>query len=336
MDKVNKWTDRKLNAMLKHLSAVYSREERQLNEILQKINEVIGQKAKTAYSAIVEANTDDDKSQAKKEYAQLVSREVAKNNKIVALIDDACEAAFKINQSAAEYANASAEEVFVRNYNAQTQEIASSVDGFTPHEASVEDVRDVGSAKSVQRVLNKKKDTRYTRNSIRTSFSVGAALGLPLKSIIKRSAKNAAKKNQTVAEEHAENVVLGVKNQAKTDAALRAEDEGFQTKKRWISTLDNRTRDSHVNLDGVIIDSSDEFLPGLKMPRDPNGRPEEVYNCRCEMAIMVGQAIGAERTARRGTVTGSYKQSKSFEGTETERVANMSYKEWAEWRKKQM
>ena len=108
MDKVNKWTDRKLNAMLKHLSAVYSREERQLNEILQKINEVIGQKAKTAYSAIVEANTDDDKSQAKKEYARLVSREVAKNNKIVALIDDACEAAFKINQSAAEYANASA------------------------------------------------------------------------------------------------------------------------------------------------------------------------------------------------------------------------------------
>jgi HK97 family phage portal protein len=52
-------------------------------------------------------------------------------------------------------------------------------------------------------------------------------------------------------------------------------------RKMWVSAQDDRVRDSHNELDGVAVDSDEEFKDGLRFPRDPNGDAEEVINCRC-------------------------------------------------------
>jgi hypothetical protein len=71
--------------------------------------------------------------------------------------------------------------------------------------------------------------------------------------------------------------------------------EGVEMKE-WISTRDDRTRDSHALMDGVVIAVYDKFeVPAteqttggwLEYPGDPGADPSEVCNCRCSIAPFV-------------------------------------------------
>lgn len=64
-------------------------------------------------------------------------------------------------------------------------------------------------------------------------------------------------------------------------AARRAVDAGVPMVKQWNATMDNRTRDSHLMMDGEEAEIGQPFSNGLEYPNDPSGPPEEVYNCRC-------------------------------------------------------
>jgi hypothetical protein len=69
--------------------------------------------------------------------------------------------------------------------------------------------------------------------------------------------------------------------QAADDAAHRAKDMGADIAKKWDATLDGRTRESHIAVDGEIREIDEPFSNGLQFPSDPAGRAEEVINCRC-------------------------------------------------------
>jgi len=71
--------------------------------------------------------------------------------------------------------------------------------------------------------------------------------------------------------------------------------EGIQYKE-WIATLDDRTRDSHLLMDGVVIPIEEKFeVPAtsqtaggwLEYPGDPSADASEVCNCRCTEAPIV-------------------------------------------------
>jgi len=60
--------------------------------------------------------------------------------------------------------------------------------------------------------------------------------------------------------------------------------QGVKTAKEWITTLDDRTRESHWDADGQTQKQGRPFDIGgssLQYPGDPNGSPEEIINCRC-------------------------------------------------------
>lgn len=59
-----------------------------------------------------------------------------------------------------------------------------------------------------------------------------------------------------------------------------AKDAGAKTK-TWHANLDERTRDSHVEIDGETVDIDEVFSNGCSFPGDGTGAPEEVINCRC-------------------------------------------------------
>lgn len=56
-------------------------------------------------------------------------------------------------------------------------------------------------------------------------------------------------------------------------------------KKEWLSTNDDRVRDSHAAMDGQVVSIDEPFVTGngayLQYPGDPDGPPEEIINCRC-------------------------------------------------------
>ena len=87
--------------------------------------------------------------------------------------------------------------------------------------------------------------------------------------------------------------------------------------KEWICTHDDRTRQSHLNLDGVRVGINEEFPNGCKYPGDPDGAPAEVYNCRCTMRSVIA-GYDQEKAHETGNTAESYKkwmQSKSeYEG----------------------
>lgn len=81
--------------------------------------------------------------------------------------------------------------------------------------------------------------------------------------------------------------------QAGMDACYKAKDMGADVVKQWDSTLDARTRDSHVRLDGEIRELDELFSNGLRFPGDPNGAAAEVINCRCALLQRARWAVGS-------------------------------------------
>jgi uncharacterized protein with gpF-like domain len=64
---------------------------------------------------------------------------------------------------------------------------------------------------------------------------------------------------------------------------IGAEKSKFKLNKEWVSVHDDRTRHSHLLLDGKVVGELEEFKPGLQFPGDPNGAKEETINCRCHL-----------------------------------------------------
>ena len=56
---------------------------------------------------------------------------------------------------------------------------------------------------------------------------------------------------------------------------------------QWIAAADDRTRDSHVEVDGEIIPMGEKYSNGLGYPGDMSGPIEEWINCRCSNAPFV-------------------------------------------------
>lgn len=56
---------------------------------------------------------------------------------------------------------------------------------------------------------------------------------------------------------------------------------------QWIAANDDRTRESHAEIDGEIIEVGGTYSNGLQYPGDTSGDIEEWINCRCSNAPFV-------------------------------------------------
>jgi hypothetical protein len=69
---------------------------------------------------------------------------------------------------------------------------------------------------------------------------------------------------------------------AMNTATQKAVDElGVPVKKRWVSSLDGRERESHRRANGETVGQNETFSNGLSRPHDPAAPAREVVNCRC-------------------------------------------------------
>lgn len=104
-----------------------------------------------------------------------------------------------------------------------------------------------------------------------------------------------------------------------TQRAYRdAKTAGVDMQKRWLSTLDKKTRHSHQELDGQTVDVDDNFVSPITGAKGKGprllGRASEDINCRCTTIAVVN---GISPELRRDNETG-------------ETIQNMTYKEWME------
>jgi len=91
-----------------------------------------------------------------------------------------------------------------------------------------------------------------------------------------------------------------VQQEGRVDALEQAHEKGVQMVKVWVSTLDDRTRDSHQSLDGQKVGMEEEFEIRGNKAKQPGGFgvPEEDINCRCTVRAEI-EGYGPEvRRAR--------------------------------------
>ena len=318
--------------MEKRLSAIYSEDQRDIQAKLLDFAESVENESTQLLDAIKQSTTREEEKAAKDAYLRFF-KGVVKTKTFKDLSAEIALDLFNTNTKASAYINSQTPEIYALNYNWINDELSKDIPDFVSQTITSKEADKYGDL--TKQTVSKSKDTKWNEGNIKKSVIVGASLYLGANAIAKRSAKIVAKKNHNSASMHSEGMGTDAENKARLDGMYRAEDMGNELTKFWMATLDNRTRDSHAMLDGVSVPLNDTFDNGLERPRDPNGAPAEICNCRCTMTYGVGQAKGKTRSSRLGNVSGSYKKSSSFKNTQSEEIANMTYREWMKWHKNQ-
>lgn len=281
--------------------------------------------------AIKKAKTEEEKSKAKKAYLQYFKKEVVKSKAFKNLSAEIALDLFNTNTEASTYINSQTPEIYALNYNWINEQLSKDLIDFVDQQITSEEADKYGEL--TKQSISKTKDTKWNEANIKKSVVVGASLGLETKDIMERATRMLVRKNFHSSIMHSNGMGTDAETRARLDGMFRAEDMGVDIGKVWMATLDNRTRDSHAQLDGNSVGLYDRFDNGLDRPRDPDGEPAEICNCRCTLQYDVGQKKGKTRAARHGDVTGSYKKSSSYTNTYSEEVKHMTYARWKRWRK---
>lgn len=141
--------------------------------------------------------------------------------------------------------------------------------------------------------IDEKKDYVWNEKRVRNSVIQAIIQGESMDKLAKRLSSDLSTSNGQHMMMFARTAVTGAQNEGSLQRMRDAEDLGLKVQKRWLATLDSRTRDSHAELDGQTVDVDEPFVTrdGTKImcPGDPSAPPEEVCNCRCTMITVYPQ-----------------------------------------------
>nr|DAN07653.1 MAG TPA: minor capsid protein [Caudoviricetes sp.] len=174
-----------------------------------------------------------------------------------------------------------------------------------------------------KRALKRGIDLAYGKKQITASVTSSILQGKSIKNMADDLQKRITTMSRDSAIRTARTAATGAQNAGRMDSYAAAEKMGIKLKKEWLATLDARTRHSHAMLDGEQVAQDKNFSNGCRFPGDPQGPPWEIYNCRCTLIAAVdGVDTSSAQRRVRNPSTG-----------ETEVISNMTYAEWAGWKK---
>lgn len=130
------------------------------------------------------------------------------------------------------------------------------------------------------------KDIKWNKEKLTSTFTASILAGDSIPDMAKKISGVAAM-DWHAAVRNARTMCTGAENAGRVDSYKRAEGMGIQLEQQWVATLDERTRDSHRELDGEKIKVGEKYSNGLRYPGDPEGPAREVYNCRCTQVAVV-------------------------------------------------
>ena len=133
------------------------------------------------------------------------------------------------------------------------------------------------------------KDELWNRRKLTSAITQGILQGEAIPKIAKRLA-SVADIDRKAAIRNARTYTTAAENKGRIDSYDRAEQMGIKVKKKWMATLDDRTRVEHRHLDGQTVPNDEPFeIDGYEImyPGDPDAEPEMIYNCRCTLVAEI-------------------------------------------------
>lgn len=328
-DYAHRMTDKQLAELEKHIASIYKQAADELSETI------------TAYFRKFEKRDADMLEKVKngtvseQQYKQWRLTQIGRGNRFIALRDKMAERYTNANEVAIAYINDTTPGIYTlnRNYSAYTIEQVSSSADFT-----LFDERTVKRLAVEQpglmpyypkdRALKRGIDLAYGKRQITANVTSSILQGKSIYRLADDLQKSIRDMNRTSAIRTARTAVTAAQNAGRLDTYRAAQDMGISLKKRWLATLDNRTRHAHAMLDGQTVDVDKPFkVDGydIMYPGDTSAPGYLVYNCRCtQIAEVDGEDTSSGGRRARDPETG-----------ETVLVGDMTYAEWAGWKKEQ-
>lgn len=157
-------------------------------------------------------------------------------------------------------------------------------------------------ARSVQMLIDKNPDIlpavdipvdqRWNRDHVNNAIAQGLIQGNSMPQIAQRL-QNVAQMDDNAAIRNARTAVTCAENMGRNEAYNFMRENGVPAVKEWSATLDDRTRDTHLLLNDTRPNEDGYFGEGIlhpahlmQFPADPNGEPQERYNCRCRLQVV--------------------------------------------------
>jgi len=310
-----KYTDKQIASIERQLKKEYAQA---LKEMQVKCNKVLSNFEKT--DALMRAK-EQKGDITHKQYIDWRNRAILRNKQVQGMVQDLTERVVHADKIAADYINGRIPRVFAENTNFATYEIERQARIDTNFTLVSEDaVSGLVTGRTPIFPIAKvdiPKDKRWNEQKIRSAITQGVLQGEAIPKIASRL-QRVTDMDRVSATRNARTLMGRAQNAGRLESIKRAHDLGLPVKKIWIATLDNRTRDSHVDLDGEVQEYNAPFSNGLEYPC-ASGPPEENMNCRCDMRpIYKGSKFDASDLGLRNTT----------------KLDGMSYEDWKDKHKR--
>lgn len=267
------------------------------------------------------------------QYKQWRLAQMGRGKRFTALRDKVAERYTDANETAVAYVNDATPGIYTlnRNYSAyKIEQISDKADFTLWDEQTVKrlivEQPDLMPYYQPKRALQRGIDLKYGKQQITASVTSSILQGKSIPKIANDLQQRMRDMSRASAIRTARTAVTAAQNAGRLDTYRAAQDMGIKLKKRWLATLDNRTRHAHAMLDGQTVDVDKPFkVDGYELmyPGDTSAPGYLVYNCRCtQIAEVDGEDTSSGGRRARNPKTG-----------ESVLVGDMTYAEWAGWKK---
>ena len=137
-----------------------------------------------------------------------------------------------------------------------------------------------------KRAVQRGFDLAYGKSQITKNVTSSILQGLSIGQMADSLQARVVTMSRVSAVRAARTAVTAAENAGRMDSYHAAEKMGIKLRKKWLATLDGRTRHAHAILDGQTVDVDKPFTVDgreIRFPGDPQAAPYLVYNCRCAL-----------------------------------------------------
>lgn len=293
MDKLRAKSDKELARIEKELKKIYTDANKELTEKWKAYMEGAEKRIAPLEKAYEDAKASGDEDLIKStgfELGKAKKLETLNNDRYKAMVDQTAAKISDVNKIALDYVNGEMPGMYAMNYNGTIENIKTDLTEVgvghysfdLVDEATVRNLVMSNASLLPIKDINRAKDIAWNKKAINSQVMQGILQGESISRIASRLS-NVTDMDSKAAIRNARTMCTAAENNGRMSGMKEAEEKGIVYEKQWMATHDDRTRESHAELDGVSVPLDDDFSNGLQYPGDPAGDPEEVYNCRCSM-----------------------------------------------------
>lgn len=284
-DNAHKLTDKRLEIMEKHLSQIYERASKEIEEKADTYFRKFKEKDKKQHEKLKNGDI------TEQDYKNWRQGQIMIGKHWESMRDELVQQYKNVSATSLAYINGEMPDIYTLNYNA-FEETAKKINGYSfelVDQATVKALATENKTFLPYKTVNNQKFERWCTKKINAEVLQGILQGESIPNMAKRL-RTVTEMNKTASVRNARTMATSAENKGRMDSFAKAEADGIILQKRWIAARDARTRDWHAELDGQLKDKDEPFINSMgeiMYPGDPHADPANTYNCRCTLGSKI-------------------------------------------------